>query len=1175
MSEHRTQDSRPSWMTGAHAATFDISDVNYLKANDFYGDSQYQYQQDCQNAYDADNDFVMANQETDEEHLTSTVPPFTYDQATRHVTYRPGYDFSNGLNDMALPDDATVSLDLQNSAASRLHECDGADQYEDGDASQQISPSEDSPQDPYRDRVVQDACDDRIDHNHHSVVYNHCKSVLEDGTGEVTPDQYDDEAPSLVQEARREGLCQDYLAEDPFRPSGLPTPPLTQIEDMPEPCLEAAVDAFHNPGTLEKWEVDKEAAGFLASVMALGKDDGTPVLLLKDFYQNVGDLRLVEPLLRRDPEQELQSLKLHNAVSISTRGIKPFSLDIEKDEAIDWPKDAGSLRSQKETEIRTEKLKVGRDVLLHLRGLMDLPTFNIREAFDLLLDQGKPRHAAKPMTPPLLPLSQPYSPSRLPESMQKMPLTSSPEDLIARELADVSQSITRMDGAPHPALGGGLQDLDQGAIDPKLLYSGLESLQNTSSTPKPRARLSQLEVDVPLLAQSSTATEVSRDSQNQLEAVPLPLEIRSLLSEPDPELSIFDSDFAEKDLQAYVDDELMPIVEAINDSAGNESLDEFDTTITVPVPPTPANEPEMPWEVYSRADDVASEIQAQRALMAYTKRETLKGESHWSGVSKLERALHWAPFPARLGKVNLIEEIDDDKSASRYMADLGLNGEVDVDGLISGADRLRLLDPSDSDDEELETADIDDSDEVCGDDFTHSKLDLEPQRQTGSDMRQKYEQDQLIHVKPQNAPLLAPSNATQDTVMQLQSTLSTKAHMNVLPQSTEPARPSMSALLLKRKVELEQNSQQDAGTSDSADRHEAKRRQFKPSRVSDLFERGGLAAFLDLQGIRADDNVQPIHQKREPVKPLAPAAIMVAPAVSAQSITPREPLPSPAIVEPTRPIQIVASTQMIANRALVRGLQTMLPNLDMIERDAIAAAACGEKNTKASVNTEADITPSPALGLVITTLQKLKQRCLPGQTAFFGVRERIRMVATRYERLTVLISEGRQPEHEGQSSMNALDCRDCDALADFIAFTSSLESDINVGYVPGSEQELTKWIAALISQSATTSNNDLKLLPDETLWERFLRTAGINAYAAQVVLNLLKKNPSSPDASEASSMPLRSVKGAECGLAAFVRMSAEARVRQFGQMLGGERVLSRVARAIDGPWISTGIGSEM
>ncbi|KAH9827908.1 hypothetical protein Tdes44962_MAKER02662 [Teratosphaeria destructans] len=1173
MSDNSIQESGPSWVTGAQAATSDVSDVNYLNDNDFYRDSQYRYQQDYQNAYDADNDFVMTNQEYAEEHLNSTVPPFAYDQAARHVTYRTDYEFSSGLNNTALPGDVTVGLDQQSSAASPMQDCDGVGQYEAGDASQQMMPNEDSPQHPCRDRVVYHACNDRIDNDHHSVVYNSRDPVFEDGTREVTPDQYDEGALSLVQEARDEGLCLDYLAEDPFRPYGLPTPPLTQIEDMPEAYLEAAVEVCHNLQTLEKWEVDREAAGFLADVMALGKDDGIEVLL-RDSYPNFGDLRLVEPLLQRDPERELRNLKLDNAVSISTRGIIPFGLDIEKDEAIGWPEDASSLRSQKETEIRAEKLDIGRDVLLHVRELMDLPTFNLREIFDLLLDQGKRRHAVKYMSPPLLPLSQPYSPPRLPGSVQQMPLTSSPEDLIARDLANVSQSIKQMDVAPHPDLDGSMEDLNQGTIDPRLLYSGLESLEDTSSTPNPREKLSQLEVDVPLLAQSSTGTDVSRESKDQPKAVPLPLEICSLLSEPDPDLSIFDSEFAEKDVQAYVDDELIPILEAINNSASNESLDEFDTTIRVPVPPLPANKPKVPWEVYSRADDVASELQAQRAFMAYTRRETLKGERHWSGVSKLERALHWTPFPSRLGKVNLIEEIDDDKSAYRYMAGLGLEGEVDVDVFISGADGLRLLNPSDSDDEELEAADSDDGEEECGDVFTQPKLDPEPQRQMGSDMLQKYGPDQLMHVKLQSAPLLAPMNVTSDTVMQLERTLPLKAHMNVLPKATEPARPSMSALLLKRKLELEQNSQQDAGTSDGADRREAKRH-FKPSRVSDLFERGGLVGFLGLQGIRADNVVQPIHQQREPVKPLAPAAIMVAPAVSAQSVAPRQPLPSPAVVEPTRPMRIVVSTQMIANRALVRGLQTMLPNLDMIERDAISAAACSEKDVKASVNADADITLSPASGLVTTTLQKLKQRRLPGQTAFFGVRERISIVAMRYERLTVLINEGGQPGYEGQSSLNALDQRDCDALVDFMAFTYNLDSDINVSYVPGGEGELVQWIAASVSQSATTSNHDLKLLPDETLWERFLRAAGMNAYAAQAILDQLKRSPVYPDASDASIIPSRSVQEAESGLAAFVRMSAEGRVRQFGQMLGGERVLSRVAKAIDGPWMSTEVRREI
>jgi hypothetical protein len=209
--------------------------------------------------------------------------------------------------------------------------------------------------------------------------------------------------------------------------------------------------------------------------------------------------------------------------------------------------------------------------------------------------------------------------------------------------------------------------------------------------------------------------------------------------------------------------------------------------------------------------------------------------------------------------------------------------------------------------------------------------------------------------------------------------------------------------------------------------------------------------------------------------------------------------------------------------------------------------------------TEADFTISASTGVVTTTLQKLKQKPLPGQRSTSGIRDTIASAAIRYERLLVLVSEGNIIPVEEGAVPRTLDQLDCEALVDITTWAHTLDSDVQISYVPGGEQELASWLAAAFTQYGSTDGN-MRLLQDETMWERWLRVAGLNAYAAQTVLVRLKIPDADSRGISAMEMPKR------FGVAAFVSMTAEERVERFGAVLGGERVLRRVSEAIDGGW---------
>jgi hypothetical protein len=284
---------------------------------------------------------------------------------------------------------------------------------------------------------------------------------------------------------------------------------------------------------------------------------------------------------------------------------------------------------------------------------------------------------------------------------------------------------------------------------------------------------------------------------------------------------------------------------------------------------------------------------------------------------------------------------------------------------------------------------------------------------------------------------------------------------------------------------------------------------------------------------------------------------------------------------------------------------------------------------------EADLTISASTGLMLTTLQKIKQKPLPGQEKpFCGVKERIVDVAPRYDCLIVLVSEGGNEGNNDKASMaessnfeqplivQGLDDRDAAALSELIRLNESQPpTEIIVRYIPGGQPALVHWIAAIICQQGwcagdnpspkdpttrlTTAIRDddgkpsdnasfldiaatdlgqphilhtssttppppppppahTTLLADETFWERFLRSAELNSFAAQMILGRLKKGS-------------RSYSTAWNGLAAFIEMSADQRERAFGDLFvpsrgDRENLLARVGRVVDGGGPGTGEG---
>ncbi|KAK1836513.1 hypothetical protein QBC39DRAFT_407234 [Podospora conica] len=258
---------------------------------------------------------------------------------------------------------------------------------------------------------------------------------------------------------------------------------------------------------------------------------------------------------------------------------------------------------------------------------------------------------------------------------------------------------------------------------------------------------------------------------------------------------------------------------------------------------------------------------------------------------------------------------------------------------------------------------------------------------------------------------------------------------------------------------------------------------------------------------------------------------------------------SPEITPPAIPPKVIVSHHL--TKEIVHHIKTALPTLVLIERDYSI-----HPPTNNIPMDEADLTISPATGLLFTTMVHLRQRPapIPGSTTPPIFRHLLTTVAARYERLVVLVCEA--TKHS--DTVNPLSQSDAKALAEAQGLAAGTPG-VQLLYVGGGYRTMGRWAAHVICAHAHEAAAEQKLvLAVETGWEVFLRRAGMNAYAAQVALGRLKV----PDGEAA----MGGGGGRRYGLPLLVGMEAEEREEVLGAALGGTRVLERVGRVVDGGW---------
>lgn len=551
----------------------------------------------------------------------------------------------------------------------------------------------------------------------------------------------------------------------------------------------------------------------------------------------------------------------------------------------------------------------------------------------------------------------------------------------------------------------------------------------------------------------------------------------------------------EEEIDTFFGSTIAPIATSAERSIEQEQLMEADTTWRVEVPVMDYSKPTPQWDSH-----YSSSLEVLKMLQIH---EIIEPKKHlWKSSGKAERELSWVPFPATLAEVG-IGDITDNGTTSGFLEH---SDHLNSEDLVWKREGLRILDDlQDSDEEDLEEGTF-----PSGDDLLslvrkrRSLIDEGSELKLYSNSPKRLQQANGSRSKALDEERPSRTISPKSRLLRSDSGAQAQANSRVPEQTHAAALGALDSFICMRN-----------GTS------------------------GPLAgASLNFFGTSQQATLQDPSSFVGPSSPQNTGAREKRSTVEKNIV-----LPSPTIQTQEDNRQFMMSTAFLSHRGLVHRMLELYPTADVIERD-FHLQSPAEKSPDDTFNHDADIIVSPSTGLLLTTLQKIKQRALPGRASRSEVRDRIAVTAPRYEQLMILVRYDQS--HGDDTTQN-----DCEALAEFVGFCSSISStEILVKLIAGDEDHLAKWITALMVEHSRPDLHDLLVL-EETPWELFLRHAGLNAFAAQMILNVIQ-------ASNTVSI--------QDALSAFVGMGFDEKLARFERMLGGRRALTRTHHILGAHW---------
>ncbi|KAL8825383.1 MAG: hypothetical protein Q9191_004451 [Dirinaria sp. TL-2023a] len=916
--------------------------------------------------------------------------------------------------------------------------------------------------------------------------------------------------PSLSEYARFHGLSIYHLDYNPL--SGLSKESILQshLKD-PDRCFK--IDSSLDVNLEERLQFGEDEALVLASlaenprkIFAFDQD-------LEIDTHRVRNMKVEVPMLTTDHEIDMLHFASPLVPDLAHEHLPFESVDDEADQGLFWPSQLYRLPDEYMTEAEKEQLEISKDDLMSMHETLHSKA---NEEEGLVFDPGDTTYK-RPLTPPLLPLSPIYLPYEPSSDTGHLEILSNPSSPTLKELNDIERRVFREDintknehdlVTTAKAAEAVLTDYENiGEI-----YSPLKGIEEPPSSPpirKPPHRDSKVEVPM-TPPHSDLPPPWNRKSASFKDALH---EVIHKMPSPLPKPKGPSSE----GIDEFVASSIAPVAAQTERSIEQEQLQEADTTHRVAVPVMDFSLPIAPWKV-SLGSAPLKQSQVIRPNLVELKHSQLLKHC-WPKSGSTGTSLQWMPFPAALGRVETYESITDDQVLDDFLSQPEC---VDGNTLTWKREGLRIFDsPEDEEDEEMPEG-VFPSETDIGSLLHKRRLELEQlndlDKQDGSDS-DPYEPlgKPVNHEAFRKVPRLSPrvtSSKAEATTSEEPQIKGTEKQSDVFS-----ARESLENFMSIR--------------NQGAKRSGLTARKYFPVKQNELQ--------TNTETMKEEPKVPAKHLEATPSLGISAVA-------------------TPEFDVPHESTPFVVSTSFLLHRKLAQQVQRLYPSAEFIERDFSLHSAQSEKGTgkvdesasnAVTMRDEADIIVSPSTGLVLTTLQKIKQRALPGQASKAAIRERIERIAMRYERLVVLVSSNSMEELQSDTFspvVRILDEKDCEALVDFNAFCLGIHEEIQVIFTAGDAETLAKWIVGLMIKHGY-ANGQMKLLQEETLWEIFLRRAGFNAFAAQAILAELK----GPDTSNFEKESRDSA--AYFGLAAFIRMSLQERAHRFERLLGGRNLI--------------------
>ncbi|KAL5441262.1 hypothetical protein PMIN07_004328 [Paraphaeosphaeria minitans] len=965
--------------------------------------------------------------------------------------------------------------------------------------------------------------------------------------------------PTVLEYARFHGLCSDFTHELPLCYNNVSISDEAFDLNLRDP---KDVLALTNPaGELmkERLAVTKEAAMLLKSTISLAAAPNDLPRLLNE-RRRIVNLKQELPILRTDNELDL--LGFGSAVMPSFDGLKiPLEpIDEENDEGLKWPSRYSEFPSQCTDRAKSEKLGVSRETLLHLQdAIKDYHSLEDSENIKHEALLYRKNTATQSITPPLLPLTPPLT-SYIPSSPGNyLELISDDSNSAAAEAMFLEEQLMAADAlVRHNSDGSDTMPLDM--LDP----SEHEPSLGDVNSPSRKRRACDLKIEgplTPLMFSESPAKKLKTVAFAEMLVEYIPNASMGYehgdgndpeahySCEGDPELpSNFENGndiLSPEDDYAFFKDIIEPAADDANWRVENEKLSEADTIRRMSVPHVDFRLPIAPWDKFSCRDTCESEINSQARFLLWVKRNHMKSAATWHGVSELERTLPLAPFPYESGEVSTEEQLHGEDLLTKMLAEMAM-GEIATSSTgMWKRDGLRVFEDEEHREEILTPADLGE----------HTDMDsLVRKRQLG--LQEVVEDHGNLSQSKPSAP-----TAVAGTL---------KPRHDLIESHHWRTGPSVSSgNALPCAIEAWQKDLQPNATRNRS--LQARDKEQSLMFGGKFSASSALDNFMALHGMTAKrppepplpSPIQPIKQARNDENGLSTMSIQMAPKPV------RKPIDLPLLPETMPPCSFVISSTLLQQRSLSKQIETLYADAEFV---------CRDFDSQLAVSKEADLILSPSTGLMLTTLQQLKQRALPGQPEYSLVKERMYSLKDVYERLVVLVSEGLSRELEQQSFGQCSDRRDQEAITEYENIAAKLDGEVLVRYIPGGEQALARSVVIEMVQFGLPHGSqdigDIKLLPDQTTWELFLRRAGLNTFAAQVILALLKDPVDWPQFSESTSDDGSNPKQTR-GLLTFLFMSAMTREQTFQAVLGGSRILSRASTLLDERWLSAAHGFRM